>query len=112
MLCHPRDRPLPSQIYQVLVPYKNQIMHFQPFNFNSKMMATIKASLNASNLSRQSLNQPDADYHNTSMNGQNSVQIRGYNQNVFNSMSPMRSPPQLNESVLEDHHESEGMRLK
>lgn len=36
MLCHPKDRPLPSQIYQVLCPYKNDILQFKPFSFNNQ----------------------------------------------------------------------------
>lgn len=55
MLCHPRDRPLPSQIYQVLVPYKNEIMSFKPFTFNAQTMARLKASLDNSNMTRNSL---------------------------------------------------------
>lgn len=49
MLCHSRDRPLPSQIYQVLSPYKNDILQFKPFNFNPQTMALIRASLTNSN---------------------------------------------------------------
>jgi hypothetical protein len=36
MLCHPKDRPLPSQIYQVLCPYKTDILQFKPFSFNNQ----------------------------------------------------------------------------
>lgn len=45
MLCHQRDRPLPSQIYQVFSAYKDDIMQFKPFNFSQSMMAMIKNSV-------------------------------------------------------------------
>ena len=38
MLSSSHDRPLPSQIYQIFGPFKNDIMSFRPFNFSVNSM--------------------------------------------------------------------------
>jgi hypothetical protein len=74
MLCHPNDRPLPSQIYEVFAPYSKEIRSFKPFQYSAGQTGQLRNSIASKNRD------------NTNGNGKVCVTLRNMNASQASSI--------------------------